>query len=300
MDKHKILIQLFPMVDDIDQLEKILFQLRQNSVNIDKSKFYIILDITYPLSDYFINWENSIIKKDFFLNKFEILKKYGDWCDESYFNIDENVKGCVDMCINNIYKYNVDDVLMLDNDIIFNPYALGILLEASLEAKKQTPHYIITPEYVKIWDNSWDILVNENFVNKSNNPFYVLVNDPIDDSSSLYGDVFLEPLENGTFKFGGGWFTLYSKKLLDAIEFPKDIKGYGAIDTIIMEFCKIIPNTIQYKIKNLVICEDRKYLGKSTYSNYIDTIDRKEEHKQETYNRMLEHLRTKYVLSKSK
>ena len=43
MKKSKILIQLFPMVDDIDQLEKILFMLRQNSSYIDKSRFYIIL-----------------------------------------------------------------------------------------------------------------------------------------------------------------------------------------------------------------------------------------------------------------
>lgn len=300
MNKHKVLIQLFPMVDDIDQLEKVLFQLRQNSINIDRSKFYIILDVTYPLSDYFVNWGSSILKKDFFLDKFKILKKYGDWCDESYFNVDENVRGCVDMCVNNIYKYNVDDTIMLDNDIVFNPYTLNIILEASLEAKNTTPYYIITPEYVKMWDNSWDILVNDNFIYKSNNPFYVLTNDPIDDSFPLYGEIFLNPLENRIFKFGGGWFTLYSKKLLDKIEFPKDIKGYGAIDTIIMEFCKIIPGAIQYKIENLVVCEDRKYLGKSLYSNYIDVIDRKEEHKQETYNKMLEHLKMKYELSKPK
>ena len=52
MKKSKILIQLFPMVDDIDQLEKILFMLRQNSSYIDKSRFYIILDVKYPLSEY--------------------------------------------------------------------------------------------------------------------------------------------------------------------------------------------------------------------------------------------------------
>ena len=67
------------MVGEIDQLEKVLFQLKQNSVYIDKSKFHIIMDVTYPLSDYFVDWEKSTIKKDFFLNKFETLKKYGDW-----------------------------------------------------------------------------------------------------------------------------------------------------------------------------------------------------------------------------
>ena len=36
MEKSKILIQLFPMVDDIDQLEKMLLLLRQNSLYIDR------------------------------------------------------------------------------------------------------------------------------------------------------------------------------------------------------------------------------------------------------------------------
>lgn len=288
MCKHKVLIQLFPMVNDIDQLEKILLLLRQNSNFIDKSKFYIILDVTYPLSDYFVNWDESILKKDFFLSKFEILKKYGDWCDESYFNIDNNVKGCVDMCINNIYKYKVDDIIMLDNDIIFNPQTISLLLEASLIANNATPYYIITPEYVKLWDNSWDIVVNDFFIDKPNNPFYVLVNDPIDDSIQLYGDVSLELLNN--FKFSGGWMTLFSKKLLDYIEFPKNIYGYGPIDTFIMEFSKYIPNSKQFKIKNLVVTEDKKYVGKSIYSSYIKNIDRKEEYRHESWGKMLQHM----------
>jgi hypothetical protein len=279
------------MVDDIDQLEKVLFLLRQNSNYVDKSKFYFILDVTYPLSDYFVDWENSILQKDFFLNKFEILKKYGDWCDESYFNIDENVKGCTDMCINNIYKYDVDDIIMLDNDIIFNPHTLSIMLEASLATKEMTPHYVLTPEYVKMWDNSWDIITNDYFKNKPNDPFYVLVNDPIDDSIKIYGDVSLEPIED--FKFGGGWMTLFSKKLLDYIEFPKDIYGYGPIDTFIMDFSKYIPNSKQFKIKNLVITEDRKYLGKSIYSSYIKNINRRDEHFHEVWNKMYHHMYNK-------
>lgn len=284
------------MIDDIDQLEKILLLLRQNSLYIDRSKFHIILDVTYPLSDYFVDWENSILKKDYFLNRFEILKKYGDWCDESYFHIDEDVKGCVDMCINNIYKHNVDDIIMLDSDIVFNPYTLNIILEASLNAKTQTPNYIITPEYVKMWDGSWDIITNDHFKSKPNDPFYVLVNDPIDDSFPTYGNIEVEPLvynNQRVFKFGGGWFTLFSKHLLDSIEFPRDIKGYGAIDTFIMTYCNYVQDAIQYKVKNLIICEDRKYLGKTAYSSYIKNIDRRHEHKESSWNQLINHLQNK-------
>jgi hypothetical protein len=286
------------MVDDIDHLERTLIFLRQNSFYIDKSKFNIILDVTYPLSNYFVDWDNSILKKDFFLNKFETIKKYGDWCDESYFHIDETSTGIIEHCINNIYKYKdrVDGFVWLETDIVFNSTTLSVLLEASLEIKNQIPNYIITPEYVKMWDESWDIVTNDHFKDKSNDPFYVLVNDPIDDSFVNYGDIEIEPLIQNNqriFKFGGGWFTLYSKSLLESIEFPRDIKGYGAIDTFIMTYCNYTPDTIQYKLKNLVICEDRKYLGKSTYSSYIKNIDRRHEYKEESWNKMMNHLNLK-------
>ena len=298
MKKHKIVIQIFPMVDDIDHLERTLIFLRQNALYIDRSKFYIILDVTYPLSDYFVSWDDSILKQDYFLSKFEILKKYGDWCDESYFNIDKNTTGIIEHCINNIYKYQdeVDGFIWLETDIIFNPYTLNVLIEASLEINKSTPNYLITPEHVKMWDGSWDIVTNDYFKNKPNDPFYVLVNDPIDDSFINYGDFEIEPLIQNNqkiFKFGGGWFTLFSKSLLKSIEFPRDIKGYGAIDTFIMAYCNYLPDAMQYKIKNLVICEDRKYLGKSVYSPYIKNIDRKHEYKDESWNKMMSHLQLK-------
>jgi hypothetical protein len=166
MSKSKVLIQLFPLIIDIDILERILIQLKQNSLHIDKDKFHIILDVTLPTTDYLVDWDKSIIKKDYFINKFNHLKTYGNWADECYFNINEDIKGCVDYCVTNVYKYkDVDDIIWLDSDILFNPYTLGLFLESSLEVKKQHSKYIITPEYVKLWDTSWDVLVNENFIN---------------------------------------------------------------------------------------------------------------------------------------
>jgi len=291
--KERILIQIFPMVGDIDYLEKTLFQLTQNSPYIDRSKFHIILDVTYPMSDFFTNWEESKLDKSFFIKKFESLKKYGEWYDESYFNIDYEVKGCVDLCINNIYKYDVDSILMLDVDIMFNPQTLNIILESSLQIPKtESPNYIITPEYTKLWDNSWDPLVNDLHLNSQFNA----EDDPIVNSSLTYGELSIEPLLKGgkkLFKFGGGWFTLFSKHLLDSIEFPRDIYGYGAIDTFIMLYCNTVPNATQYKVKNLVVCEDRKFLGRGVYSSYIKTIDRRNESKQEIWGKLISHLNTK-------
>ena len=42
------------------------------------------------------------------------------------------------------------------------------------------PNSIITPEIVKIWDDTWDCIVNENFLDKKVN--YQKNNDPYKDS----------------------------------------------------------------------------------------------------------------------
>jgi len=289
MTKHKILIQILPLVTDIDLLERSLFLLKQSSLHVDKDKFHIILDVTLPLTDYLVDWDNSILKQDFFIDKFNNLKKYGDWADEYYFNIDHNIKGCVDWGINNFYKYkNIDDVIWLETDILFNQYTLGLFLESSLEVKNHHSKYIITSEYIKLWDNSWDMMVNDNFINE---PFdYLEKHDPIIDSSKIYGDISLEPLKlnNNVFKFGGGWFTMYSKELLDYCELPTDVKGYSPIDTYIMTFCRYVPDAIQYKIKNLVVCQDKKYIGNNLYKNYVNTINRKHDDYDYIWGRLIE------------
>lgn len=287
MGRYKILIQLFPMISEIDYLERTLLMLKQASIHVDKTKFHIILDVTLPISSYLTDWDNSILKQDYFISKFKNLEKYADWCDEYYFNIDDKVKGGTDCSINNIYKYsNVDDIILLDNDIMFNQYTLNLILESSIEIKKSQPKYIITPECVKLWDETWDVLVNDNFINQ---PYgYEKQNDPITDTANIYGDISLESLKE--YKWGGGWFTLYSKELLDYIQFPRDIEGYTPIDTFIMECCKYIPNVTQYKIKNLIIAEDYRYINRTLYDDYVKTINRKQDLHQIGWNKMINHL----------
>jgi hypothetical protein len=290
MSKSKVLLQIFPLVTDIDYLERTLVLLKQNSAYLDKEKFHIILDVTLPISNYLTDWDNSILKQDFFINKFNNLKVYGDWADEVYFNIDDKVKGCVDCCINNVYKYQVDDVIWLDTDIVFNPYTLSTILESSLQVKQIQSKYIITPEITKLWDYTWDVLVNKQFLNK---PYgYEQTNSSISDVMEVPGEMTIQALN--TFKFAGAWFTLYSKELLDYIKFPQDIEGYSPIDTFIMEFCKLAPEVTQYKIENLVVSHDFKYTNRLLYSEYVKTLDRKNDLAEMGWNKFINHLQNTF------
>lgn len=296
MNKIKTLIQIFPLVKDIDYLERTLFLLKQNFHYIDREKHYIILDVTLPLSDYLTDWDSSILKQDYFLNKFEHFKKYGDCWDECNFNIEYDTLGLLDNFTKKLNLYDdINNFIILETDIIFNQYAINILLEAASQASKYTPEYIITPEHTKLWDNSWDIVVNSKFINCPVN--YRDVGDAIFDVIFDGEDIEIEPLNyNGTkyFKFGGGWFTLYSKKLLDQIDFPLSLKGYGALDNFITTYCQLSPITVQYKVKNLVITEDCKYTKPSLYDNYVCSLNKKQDFYEENNKIMFDHFKNKF------
>ena len=79
------------------------------------------------------------------------------------------------------------------------------------------------------------------------------------------------------FKFGGGWFTLYSKVLIDSIQLPNELSGYGALDNFFSIYCTHTQSPTQYIIRNLIITEDIKYTNTSLYDNYVSIINRKDD-----------------------
>jgi hypothetical protein len=281
MKKSKVLIQIFPMLKEIDFLERTLLLLKQSSFFIEKEKYHLILDVTLPTSDYMVDWDKSILKKDYFINRLKNLERYYlGWCDEVSIKTDDNVKGLLDWILQTVDKYpDIDDVIIIEPDVVFGPSTLGLFLESSLQAKTSSSNYIITSEYVKMWDSSWDTLVNSTYMNQPFN--FRNTNDAFEDTYHLKnnGEASLIPLVHNNskyFKFGGGWFTMYSKTLLDTIDFPKELKGYGGFDNYVMNFCYNKPELVtQYKIENLVTTDKHNYT--ESYDNYIYSINRKQD-----------------------
>jgi len=297
MNKTKTLIQVFSLVKEIDYLERTLLFLKQNSFFVDKEKHYIILDVNFLISDYLTDWDKSILKKDYFLDRLKHLEKYyTNWCDECYFDTNETIKGALGYFIkNSLTKYhNVDNIILLEPDVIFNPYTLSLFLTSAEQIKNQSSNYIITAEYVKMWDSSWDILVNSKFINESFT--YRNTIDPIADTYFISNDVNLIPLvinNNKYFKFGGGWFTMYSKSLFDLIDFPKTLDGYGPLDNYIMYFCTHQSHLVtQYKIENLIVTD---YHNDTTYyDNYIFSHNKKQDLYNKNNDIMYSHFKSKF------
>ena len=282
----KIVISIFCLPYEIDELETTLNQLRRAYYYLsDKNEWY--LDVTMCTSDDMVNWKKSSLPKSYFEDKLLKLSSQSDWCVK-YFRSSSKILGCVSQRRASILQHkDADYFIWLDTDIIFDERTLSYLENTLQPVLDITPMNIITPELVRIWDNTWDCLVNENFIDKKVG--YQKLADPYKDSG-IKGDVGIERVENTTspqsrFKFAGGWFTCISGRLLRKIGIPESFGHYGYEDTFVMvaseKLVQLKKEDIQqFKLKNVVVCENYKYRNHSHYINNISVYDRREEFKQ--------------------
>lgn len=272
----KYCISIFALPHEIDDLELTLTQLGRAFQYIDSDDF--ILDVTLGISPNLTLWDSSELKLDYFKDKFIILQKKCWWAKNKFFRLSEDkVQGCVSKRRQTWLDHkDVDYHIWLDTDIIFDERTLTYIDNV---AKQLDSESIITPEIVKVWDNSWNCLVNENFINepldyqKTNNPFI---------DSGIKGEVSVENVicnwpNHPTMKFAGGWFTCISRKLLDKITVPESFGHYGLEDTFLMYACDKLKIGTQYKIKNLVICENYLFRDNVYLTNRLASISKKDE-----------------------
>ena len=279
----KYCISIFCLPHEIDDLELTLNQMKKAFRYVDEQNF--ILDITLALTGELTLWEQSKIPIDYFTHKYEKLRKSCDWITNKYFRVEQHseVLGCVSKR-RKVWKehQNVDYHIWLDTDIIFDERTLAYIDSSIQSLNKDYPYAVVSPEIVKVWDNTWDCLVNEQFLNEPLD--YQKTNDPYLDCG-IKGDIGIETINNTipnqpTMKFAGGWFTCISKKLLDRITVPDSLGHYGLEDTFIMWGSDKLKLGQQFKIKNLVVCENYKYRDNKYLTNFIAGIDRREEFKE--------------------
>jgi hypothetical protein len=293
----KVVISIFCLPYEIDDLENTLNQLKKASYYIDK-KIDWCLDVTMCLADDMVDWNHSSLPKKFFEDKLLKLLSTTDWCTKNIQTSTE-IKGCVSQRRFSLEKHReADYFIWLDTDIIFDERTLFYLEQGMKGTNKDFLNSIITPEIVRVWDNTWDCIVNEQFLDKPLD--YQKTNDPYKDSG-IKGDISVVPVNNSNspqsrFKFAGGWFTCISGKLLNRIGVPDSFAHYGYEDTFLMVGSEKLvreqnEQIHQFKIKNLVVCENYKYRGHYHYLNSLSVYDRREEFKKISHDNFLPELK---------
>jgi hypothetical protein len=268
----QIVIHLLP--HEIDWFEWQIKQLKQGSYYLEEND-KVIIDVTLNLN--LINWDHSQLPKQFFIKKFNQIKKLCDWC-ETQFIVDEEDKclGCDDKRREAIRSTTADNILYLDSDLIFKPELLSYIICAAKIVEE--PYYIISPQTIKMWDNSWDVLVNKKHINTPADMEIYHNTDPFKSISDPIEDISIVPINQ--FKFGGGWFNLLSTKLLKLTDIPDSFGPYGIDDLYVMVCCDIMKqkgyNVQQYILEGEIVTENFKYRW-NPYQEFLYLINKQNE-----------------------
>ena len=268
--KYHISIHISPY--EIDNYQTFIHQLRRNLNYIDDE---IIFSPFLNLSNYFYNWEDSVFNPGYFIGRFEELNKtVKEHCTlDEHVNFEELILGAFSyktMFLEQ-YKDKVDAFIWFDSDMIFPDNAIASLIVAHKSVEDK--HCIITPQIHRLWDETWDVLVNEDYVNTPASHDNYFGFDGYKLFKNKERDLFVIKNEQN-FKFASGWCNLLTSDLFkDYIDFDYSLGHYGPDDTFIMnllDYYKFNKSKVinQYIIQNLVVTENYKH-SLNQYKDYI-------------------------------
>jgi hypothetical protein len=276
----KGVITIFAMPQELEDLALTLNMLKRNSVFRDKDIDYKV-EITMCLSDELTNWEESILPKDYVWQRSaELCKKYLGWCEyELRIETESEILGCVSQRRYSLKNNSdADFFIWLDCDFTFKDTTLFYVSSAFKMLKEGgIDNFVVTPQFVKQWDNTWDVIVNERFWNQPLN--YHEGADVYEDTLPEYGEAGVKEIQS--IKFAGGWFTCLSGDLLRKTGIPESFGHYGLEDTYVTECMNIMKSQndyiSQFIIENLIIAESYTQRPNETIKSFIASKNRKEE-----------------------
>ena len=131
---------------------------------LKKSKYHIPegvnvqIETVLNLSTYLIDWESSKLPKEFFIEKYNQISKLL----VDYTHIKRTYEGGKLYGHLNLQKEaiseEVDHYIALCPDMYFNETLLGTMIQAASQITNE--YFVITPQISKLWDVTWDPLVN--------------------------------------------------------------------------------------------------------------------------------------------
>lgn len=292
--KYHVSIHITPY--EIDDYQTFIHQLRRNLNYIDSN---VVFNPCLNVSEYFYDWGNSSISKDYFIAKFKALNtivQTDSVLVDEIINHDTQILGALSYKRHFIEKYKnqVEAFIWFDSDIIFPDDTLYTLINAFKQINH--PHCIITPQLSKLWDKTWDVIVNKEYITENPSHYEYLNFDPY----CLYAHSNDKTLVENEYytKFGAGWGNLLSSNLFkNYIILPDSLGHYGIDDTFIMYAVDILKkrghDIKQFIIEELIVAENNKFKLSPVYKNLItpySNIKTKEEFRIESEQGMVNEL----------
>jgi len=247
----KIGIHLMPWELDhalltIDKLKKSIYY-----VNPDDT---IYIDTALNLSAGIIDWEKSLIPKEYFIKKYEVLNSF---IKEKFIHTPFIYEGTEVYGHLNLQKTmvspEIDYYVAICPDVDFHEHALYYLIEYAKTIKNE--YFVLTTQISKCWDSSWDILVNEKFMNIPYENYIDIDIHEIRHKSNELNEFAIKKINQ--FKYAG-WFDLYNKKFYENLApVLNEWNGYGPWDLYSMYVSNVAKqynvDVQQYILENQVV-----------------------------------------------
>jgi hypothetical protein len=200
---------------------------------LQKAKHYIsnedniYIDVTLNLSDYIINWSQSKISKQFFIDKFNHLKHLLNKYICSFEIYDgNNLYGGLNSIIEST-DASMDYYIILNPDMYFSEKSLYYLIESSKLITNK--YFVINQQIPKLWDDSWNEISNSNYQHVDYEKWHEIGFSEIQRSNDM--QTLAPELVQVKYPKWAGWFDLYNKNMWnDFWVYHKDWSGYGACD----------------------------------------------------------------------
>jgi hypothetical protein len=266
------------MPNEIEMFERFISQYRKALAYLDEND-NVTIKASLNLNPLLTDWENSELKQDYFIDIFN--KLFNNVPNINEIILDKSLMGTTQQKRESI-KLNYDQFIFVDTDIAFHETLLKYQLEGSYQLNGK---YILIPQLVKLWDNTWDILVHDDYKNEKYG--YYSQHDPQLTYNQPINIVNIE--QSPVIKFGCGMHTLYSKEFWDLIDIPESFGGYGSEDAFAMFASDIaIQHNIpveQYILKGIYITENL-FNRKPSFDGKIKNIFSKENSKDKSWKLM--------------
>ena len=208
---------------------------------LKKSKYYlpedvsITIDSVLNLSSFLINWDESKLPKEFFIEKYNTLSiLLKDYTHNSKIYNGNKLYGHLDLqrdCISPEFDYYIG----ICPDMYFSEYLLSYLVQAAQSIPNK--YFVLTPQICRMWDESWEVLTHPQF---AVGPHYgwEKTTDIFDVDYYLHTseeEVGVTPINQLKW---AGWFEVYSKEFYeDLVRIPEEWHGYGAWDYYGLNIC---------------------------------------------------------------
>ena len=270
---------------------------------LKKSKYYLSEDVNITinsalnLSSFLINWEESKLPKEYFIEKYKTLSiLLKDYNHIPFIYEGNELWGHLDLQRNVIVNES-DYYISICPDMYFSEHLLSYLIAGAQSIKNK--YFVLTPQICRMWDESWEILTHDKYKIGPHYGWEKTV-DIYDVDNFLHTnneDVGITPINQNKW---AGWFDLYNKEFYEnLVKIPEDWHGYGAWDAyglVIAHFSKQYGYDFQqYRLDGQIIFEysvgplnTNTVLGFSNYyKNFIVKKDVSEQ--REFFNSKINH-----------